>query len=393
MVTALWIGAALAWLGLASSAAISAWLLRRAAPPRRAAWPAISIIISLRGRDTALADNLAAALSVAYPGVREVIVVADDAADAAWGAVDVAQRAHPSVPLTRVVAGEAPPHWLPKTHSLARALAHAAHRHLVFAEADVRLDAEVLAQVVGAACAAPVGAAYACPVARGRGLAGRCDAAVTNFIALLAQPLLAALRIEPIAGALWATRRETLAAIGGLAAVADRFADDAALAQAWRAHGYALACATVPVRTVHGRLGWRQFAGHQLRWLRTWRLTPGPARGLALFFSPLSIGALAVLLDPSGWHCLGLLYLLEVGLSLAVARGLNRGRSSSREAPLTPLALLLEQLIAIAALFGRRVSWAGRDYELLPDGRFRRLQAGFFLHRSHGHAQAEKSPS
>jgi hypothetical protein len=102
-------------------------------------------------------------------------------------------------------------------------------------------------------------------------------------------------------------------------------------------------------------------------------LTPGPARSLALFFSPLAIGLLAVVLDPSHWRWLVLLYLVEVGLSLAIARGLNRGRSSSREAALTPLALLLEQVIAIVALFGRRVTWAGRRYELLADGRFSRL--------------------
>jgi cellulose synthase/poly-beta-1,6-N-acetylglucosamine synthase-like glycosyltransferase len=241
---------------------------------------------------------------------------------------------------------------------------------MAFVDADVRLRSDTLIDVVGKSLSDSVGAAYACPIAESTGIGGRLDASVTSFGAFLIQPLFAALDIDPLAGSLWTTRRRVLEDIGGFASIADYFADDIFISQRLRANGYRVAFSRQPVLTVTGRRGLHWFIEHQTRWLRTWRLMPGANGYLTLFFSPVAIASLALVIEPSWWEAVLLLSCLEAGVGWFVERTLNRSARPVRSALILPFALLGEQLIAIYALFGQNVLWAGRRYKLDRGGRF-----------------------
>src|SRR5260370_18103378 len=72
-------------------------------------------------------------------------------------------------------------------------------------------------------------------------------------------------------GSRLAVRREAVEKIGGFAALADHLADDYELGERVAKAGYRVALSGEVVETSVPAYGWRGFADHQLRWLRTVR--------------------------------------------------------------------------------------------------------------------------
>jgi ceramide glucosyltransferase len=218
---------------------VSRRLLRGArAHPLPAAWPDVSVICPLCGVSDALAENLNALLGVAYDGRLDVVFVAADADDPCWTVLDAVEARSPRTG-RRIIAGTAAG-WLPKTWSLARGLAEARFEDLVFVDADVRLDAAVLRDVVAGMRRLDAAAAYAHPVvAEPRGAGGWLEAAVVNYTTLVVQPILSRLGLDHLAGTLWAVRRPVLDAAGGVEAVRDSIADDISLGGRLRDSGVA----------------------------------------------------------------------------------------------------------------------------------------------------------
>ena len=156
----------LVWLAVAASALVSHRILRAArARAELDTWPDLSVICPLYGTSDALRENLRALLGVAYERRLDVIFVAADADDACWAVLDAVEAESPRRG-RRIVAGTAPG-WLPKTWSLARGLAAARFENLVFMDADVRLDARVLHEVVAASRTTSRSAAGCAPRERG----------------------------------------------------------------------------------------------------------------------------------------------------------------------------------------------------------------------------------
>ena len=357
------------WLAIAASALVSHWLLRAArARPVPREWPDLSIVCPLCGASDALRENLRALLGVAYEGRLDVVFVAADAGDACWAVLDAVEAESPCRG-RRIVAGVAPG-WLPKTWSLACGVAAVRVENLVFMDADVRLDARVLHDVVAAS---RVGAAYAHPVvAEPRGVGGWLEAGVVNYTTLVVQPILARIGIDHLAGTLWAIRRPALEAVGGFEAVRDNIADDVSLGRRLRAAGTRLALIGRPVVTVQGYMTIAAFVRHQLRWLRTWRRVAGATWPLALLFSSVGPACAGAILG-APWIAVAPLVLAEVALMAWVQVSLN-GQPRLAGLPLVaPFALAAEQALALVALCGRSVTW-GR-YRFVLDRRGRIVRA------------------
>lgn len=356
------------WLGIAVSALVSRQLLRaRRAEPSSVVRPDVSLVCPLWGASDALAENLRTRAEVAYDGELEIVCVAADANDPAWAVLDAVESHDVVRRARRLVAGAPPPEWLPKTWSLSRAVAVARHEQLVFVDADVRLDASVLADVVAASVRGA--AAYAHPVVTApRGAGGWLEAAVVNYTTLVVQPMLARLGIDHLAGTLWATSRTNLQRIGGFDGVRDSMADDVSLGRRWRAMGGRLVFVARPVVTAQGTMRLGDFVRHQIRWLRTWRRVAGCTWPLALVFSavvPAFVGATL----GAPWVAVAGLALAEAGLLFWIEPSVNGTSRIPGLALVAPIALAAEQVIAVAALCGRTVVWGGYRFALGRGGR------------------------
>lgn len=335
--------------------------------------PAISVIKPLCGANEELLENLRSFYLVDYPAPIELIFVAETESDPAWKILAEAQTPAPDRTTKKVIAGSQQG-WLPKTWSVRHGLAAATHEHVVFADADVRIDGKMLRDVVARSTFTDVGAAYAQPIcAHAGGIGGVLDAVVTNYTAFVLQPLLERLGADHLAGTLYAMRRSVLVRVGGFESVWDNIAEDISLGKKIRAAGYRLSLAAYPVLTVSGKLSVCDFFTHQIRWLRTWRCTTGISAALISCFSSLAIAGLGVALQPGLWEFLPLLAAGEMMILAHQERCVHLRRLDLRVVVCGPLALLLEQLITMWSLVGRNVTWAKRRYLLSSNGTILRV--------------------
>jgi ceramide glucosyltransferase len=169
-------------------------------------------------------------------------------------------------------------------------------------------------------------------------------------------------------GATMALRRDTLARIGGFAALVDHLADDNVLGRLVQGLGLRVALAdTVPATTVPETTFaalWR----HELRWARTIRaLVPAQFAASVLQY-PLAWAALAVLL---AWGTKrGALWSLAWfaaawAVRALAARGVDRALGLANRTPLwlLPPRELMSVAVMVASYAGRRVDWRGHTLE------------------------------
>jgi ceramide glucosyltransferase len=168
-------------------------------------------------------------------------------------------------------------------------------------------------------------------------------------------------------GASMMLRRETLARIGGLAALVDHLADDNVLGRLVQNLGLKVLLAeTIPATTVpetsFGAL-WR----HELRWARTIRaLVPAQFAASVLQY-PLVWAGVAVLLSwGAGWSIA--LFAIVWLLRALAARGIDRTLSLALRTPvwLLPVRELMSVVVMVASYAGRDVDWRG--YTLQAEG-------------------------
>ena len=155
----------LALLGFVATAASIAQGMRMAGLVRRemrtsfgAFLPRAVIVLPVRGLDPGFEENLRAILSQSYPHFR-VLVMADDAGDAAAVRALEIGKATPRIPLA--VAVSVPTHLPGKVNALRSSLAHLAPEDevVVFADSDIRPATDWLRQLVQPLADATVGAA------------------------------------------------------------------------------------------------------------------------------------------------------------------------------------------------------------------------------------------
>jgi len=171
-------------------------------------------------------------------------------------------------------------------------------------------------------------------------------------------------------GAVMATRRGPLAAIGGFNALKDCLADDYQLGNRIARCGHRIVLSPVVVDCWAPRMDWAQVWQHQLRWARTIRVcAPAP-----YFFSILSNATLWPLLwltaNPSrrglvfGLGCV----LLRAVTALNLQSRLTQARARLKYAWLAGAKDLLQAAIWLGAFTGNRIQWRGQEMRLKRDG-------------------------
>jgi ceramide glucosyltransferase len=247
-------------------------------------------------------------------------------------------------------------------------LAHAARGSiLVVNDADIRVEAGYLERVtaplgdprVGLVTCLyrPEGTTFA---ARFEGLGVSTDFAPSAMVARL-------VGVDEFAmGSTLAFRRADLEKIGGFEAIADYLADDYQLGH--RIHALGLKCELSGfVVSTHLGGGWRDVWTHQVRWARTIRVSKfsgyaGLPATFATLWALLAAGA-------GAWRIA--VALIAVRMLMATVSGwfTLRSRDVLVLWLLIPARDLFGAAVWLAGLFGKSVTWRGRQLKLDREGR------------------------
>jgi ceramide glucosyltransferase len=361
--------------GVAGLQALAGWaqVARFSARPPLSAGPrdGVTVLKPLYGDEPLLEDALATVCTQDYPAWQVVFGV-QSAADPAVAVVRRLQARFPDADLALVI--DPTPHGENrKVGNLINMLPAARHDVLVIADSDVHAQPDYLDRLVAALHQPGVGLVttlYA-GLPANRSLAARLGAMQITFGFLPGAVLARTFGRQDCLGATMALRRDTLARIGGLAALADHLADDNVLGRLVQRLGLRVALAdTVPLTTVpESRLA--ALFRHELRWARTIRALEPAGFAASVLQYPLAWALLTVALAGAAPWSIGLFAVLWLLRALA-AVGIDRALRPrlGRDLPL-PIALLpLRDLLSIAVMLvsyaGNRVEWRG--FNLQADG-------------------------
>ncbi|MDE2228837.1 MAG: bacteriohopanetetrol glucosamine biosynthesis glycosyltransferase HpnI [Alphaproteobacteria bacterium] len=354
-------------LYLAVSAFSVRCLLKR--PHRSAESNPVTLLKPLKGADAELYENLRSFCAQDHPRFQVVFGVAD-ADDPAATVVRRLIAEFPGRDLMLVAGG---PARVPnrKVANLINMLPAARHRLLVISDSDMRVAPYYAGAIAGSLAA--LGSGLVTCLYRGVPAASdfwsriACLHINHGFLPLAAvgEVLRAG---DGAFGATLALSRETLEAIGGLAAIADRLADDHALGAAVRHIGLPVALAPVIVDNIIFEPGLAAMFRHELRWARTIRMVAPAGYAGSVITHPLALALLALLLHPAPWSLYGLIgaFLVRIATVWLDDRALGL-----RLTPfyLIPLRDGLSFAVFVASFFARSVAWRDRRYRVARGGR------------------------
>jgi ceramide glucosyltransferase len=370
------LGAALASIGYAAFALQRLRFFERReraalAGGKHGARPAVTIFKPAHGDEPRLEANLASFCAQDYPDF-EVVFGALDPADPALAVMRRVAARYPG--RASVVSGDGVARYHnPKMATLQPMIATARGDILVIADSDMHVRPDYLDAIV-APFADPRIGALTC-VFGGEPADGGI-ASVLSAMAITEQFMPAALvanAVEPMTycfGSTMAVRRDVFEAIGGIAALGDRLADDYALGSLVVAQGYRIHLSSYVVTNVVSEPGLRQLIEHELRWARTIRgVRFASYTGVVLTYPlPLALLHLAVARDRV--PALALAGVAACARLALHARAHRTFRTIRRPgAWLIPLRDALGVAIWALGLFGGRVRWRGAEYLMSAGGR------------------------
>ncbi|MGH6967768.1 MAG: bacteriohopanetetrol glucosamine biosynthesis glycosyltransferase HpnI [Stellaceae bacterium] len=365
------------WACLAASVAgllylaVSAFAVRilRARPRRYGTATPITVLKPLKGADVQLYENLRSFCVQDYPQFQIVFGVSD-ADDPAATVVRRLIAEFPALDLILVADGPArAPNR--KVANLMNMLPAVRHGLLAISDSDMRVAPDYLA-AIAPLLAAPGAGLVTCLY---RGVPAR-----TDFWSRLAClhinhgffPEAAVGEVlhagDGAFGATLALSRSVLDAVGGLAAIADRLADDHALGAAVRHAGRPVSLAPVIVDNIVFEPGCGALFRHELRWARTVRMVAPVGYAGSVITHPLALAFLALVLHPVTWTFYGLIaaFLARVGTVWLNDRVLRLDRTPIY---LIPLRDGLSFAVFVASFFARSVAWRDRRYRIASGGR------------------------
>jgi ceramide glucosyltransferase len=270
--------------------------------------PPVSILKPVRGTDRGAYDNYASFCRLDYPEYEMVFVVQDDQDPA----IPVIQKVMADFPQTkiRMLVGAEDLGYSNKVCKMVRLVREARYELFVLSDSDVRVEPDYLRMVVENFKDPAVGAVTTVFKGIEDGNLGSqldCLGASIEFCggALVANQLEG---VQFAHGATMASRKETLARIGGFEALVDNHSDDFEFGNRIAKLGYRVELIRKPVLMVFGPETLGDYLRHELRWAIGLRhVRPGGHAGL-LFTQGLPLAILAAIIAPS--HAIAAAYLL-----------------------------------------------------------------------------------
>jgi ceramide glucosyltransferase len=327
--------------------------------------PPITVLKPLCGDESMLEAALASFCAQDYPGLQLVCGV-QDPADPAIAVVRRLQARFPDRDIALVIDptqhGENR-----KVGNLINMLPMARHDVLVIADSDVHAAPDYLALIADTLALPRTGVVTALytGLPANRSLAARLGATAINHLFLPGVLLSRLLGRQDCLGPTMALRRDTLAAIGGLGALANHVADDNILGRLVLARGLLVRLTSAVCAVTVQETGLRALLRHELRWMRTIRTLVPAAFAASAIQLPLAWAALAVAFSAgASWALAG--FVLVWAAQAAVVRGVDaqlRLVQSGLVMPVPIWLLPLRDLLGLAAFAvsytSDRVEWRG----------------------------------
>jgi ceramide glucosyltransferase len=334
--------------------------------------PPVTIMVPLHGADFKAYENYALLCRQEYPEYQIVFGVLDNA-DSSIPLIERLQTSFPEVDIELVICGETIGENL-KVSNLQNMLSRVKHETIVILDSDIRVTPTYLRRVVTPLNNQRVGLVTCLyRAAEAPDFAARLEA--IGLTAEFMPGVLSAWLLEGVRfalGSTMATTRSRLESIGGFYALANYLADDFMLGNLIAREGYEVRLSDCVVETMLPPVGFAAVVRHQTRWARSTRMSR-PMGYLGLILTQGT--ALAVLnLVASGASIMSIRIIcatLIVRTSVGWLIGVHylRDRILGRNLWLLPVRDLFGLGIWILGLFGRRVEWRGRLFEIVGDGK------------------------
>lgn len=378
--------------------------------------PAVSLLKPLKGCDAATEDCLRSWFSQDYAGEIQILFAVVSLEDPVCAVVQKLTKEFPQrdaqlIVVSEFVGANAKVSKLVELEKLAK------HEIIVVSDADVRVPADFLANVVQ-----PLRKVESKKqkVEIDQGLltsaATEKEVGLVNCFYRLANPQTLAMQWEAIAinadfwsqvlqsktlkpldfalGAVMVTRRRNLEEIGGFKALADCLADDYQLGNRIAKRGHEIVISPVVAECWDPPMDWRAVWKHQLRWARTIRVSqPVPYffsilsnagfwALICLAFGALQIsgyeipndhesamhGSLYVIRMPDLFLIGGVSILIRIMVAFSLQSRLTQSIKSIFYYWLVPFKDVLQFAIWLGAFAGNNIEWRGQIYRLRPDG-------------------------
>jgi len=340
-------------------------------PPGAASGTGVTVFKPLKGREPFTRECLASFLAQDYRPCQVLFGVADPE-DPALPLLHELKEAFPQVEVDLLICPQARA-LNPKVSTLLQMESRAEYDLFVLADADVKVGPDFLSRVA-AALADPQVGLVTCPYRAGPPATFGARLEALTITADFMPSVATAYYTEGIRFALGATMalsRQTLAEIGGLAALADYLADDYQLGRRVAEAGLKVRLLPYVVETLGPEISFTSYLAHQLRWARTIRVCR-PLSYLAFGITHALIYSAAFLLTagptPPALALLAAVLIVRGGAAWLSALTL-RAEISPASLLLLPLKDLLSFALWLASFLGRRVTWRDRRFRLTSDGK------------------------
>jgi len=337
--------------------------------------PPVSVLKPVHGNEARLKENIESFFRQDYPEF-EVLFAADEPDDPALPVIREICARYSHIPSRILVTGQ-PPWPNAPNYCFHRLTEVAAHDILVTSDSDVEVGPNYLRDVVSPLLDPQVGAVTC--VFRGKSAGGLWAAidAIGMSVEFTAGVLIANL-LEGMKfglGPTIALRKDSIARIGGYAAVREYLSNDFVVGNFIEKAGFRVVLSSHVVDHVSPSMTFRQMWERQLRWAMGTRYSrPKGHLGTGLTFA-VPFGILALIAAPLLGHPLWGVALFAAALLNRMAECWIVGWWAARD-PVARRAVLLYPLrdlhgfiIWCASYLSKRSLWRDNNYELLKGGR------------------------
>ncbi len=333
----------------------------------------VSILKSLKGLDPGMLDAFRSHCRQSYRGEYELLFGVSDPKEPALAAVLELKREFPDHAI-RIIKCPRRLGTNGKVSTLVQMVPEARYGFLLINDSDITVSPQYLERVMSRFADPQVG--LVTTLYRGKAhetLPSRFEALgiATDFQAsvLLSKMLEGGLKYG--LGSTLAVRREALERIGGYQTLVDHLADDYELGARLVKAGYRVALSGEVVETGVPPYGWRGFADHQLRWLRTVRdARPWGYVGL-IFTHGLAWAVLNVMASgasPLSLWLLALSFFLRLSLAMTVGAEVLGDRQVLESLWLLPVRDMVALGLWAAGFASDEIVWRGQRFRV-KDGK------------------------